>query len=130
MFMSRGGRIWSDSRNLFDPSGFKYDLIQSEFKKESNWSDLIRIWHDLRSNDLQSNRNLSKIFKKTQYINWPDLNSIRPDSISSKRSNWSNLPDPNPNLNPAWLTPLSVPMANDHRVASILQWQQNLVNNI
>jgi hypothetical protein len=53
----------------------------------------------LRSNDFQSNRNLSTIWKNTTCKfdpTRPDLDPTRSDLISSRRSNWSDPSDLNP----------------------------------
>jgi hypothetical protein len=97
-----------DSRNPSDLSGLELNLIW--FKK--NWSDPIRTRPDPRSNDLQSIRNLSMIWKNTIH----KLTQF--DPISSRKSNWSDPSDPNPTCptRPARLPPLRcivTPFANN-----------------
>jgi hypothetical protein len=73
IFILWGNRTRSDSKN---PSGFESNQFwlfkKSQIDPTLFESDLTRL--DPRSNDLQFNQNLSKIWK-TQHVNWPD--SIR-----------------------------------------------------
>jgi hypothetical protein len=74
---ARGGKIQPDSRN---PFGSESDLT----------------WSDPRLNDLQSNRNLSKIWKNTTC----KLIRLGPTKFLPKKLNRPDPSEPNPNPNP------------------------------
>jgi hypothetical protein len=76
------------------------NLIQLDFLRKSNWPDSIWTRPDLRSNDLQSNRNLSTIWKNTTY------KLTRPDSTRPYFFQKIKLIRPEPEPNPTQLAGL------------------------
>jgi hypothetical protein len=81
----RGNTTWSDPRN-------PYDLLRSEFNPIWFFNKIKLIRPDPRSNNLQSNQNLSKMWKNTicKLIRWfrSDPTLIQSDFFQKVKLTW------------------------------------------